>query len=320
MTHHNSRIDCSFVIPVYYNEGCLFDTMSSLMEVIRQNTRFSFEVIFIDDGSQDNSFHELLEIQKANPKIVKLIKLTRNFGQPAARLAGLKYAKGRCVISMSADGQDPVSLCHDMLKEHFENNYEIVICTRSARDESFYRRLTSQLFYWMMRKLSFSNMPTGGFDYILIGRKVLNVLLQNQDAQPFIQGQILWSGYTPKFIHYHRLARKTGRSRWTFGKKIALLIDGVINYSFLPIRLMSLIGIFVSFLGFIMAFIILIRRAIIGSQVPGWTTLTILILIVSGIQMIMIGIVGEYLWRTLAQSRDRDHFVIEKVIDNESGS
>jgi len=249
---------------------------------------------------------------------VKLIKLTRNFGQPAARLAGLKNAKGRCVISMSADGQDPVTLCHEMLKEHFMNHYEIVICARTGRDESLYRRITSKLFYWMMRKLSFPNMPTGGFDFILIGRKALTVIMQNQDAQAFMQGQILWSGFTSKFIQYHRLSRKAGSSRWTNGKKTSLLIDGVMNYSFLPIRFMSLIGFFVAFLGFILALYFILRYILIGSNVLGWTTIIILLLVISGIQMIMIGIIGEYLWRTLAQTRNRDLYVIEKVIDKHS--
>ena len=166
-----------------------------------------------------------------------------------------------------------------------------------------------------MRKLSFPKMPSGGFDFILIGRKALEVMLKNQDAQPFIQGQVLWTGFTPKMIHYNRLSRKVGKSRWTFGKKVALLVDGVINYSFLPIRFMSIMGIFVSFLGFIMAAFFLIRKVMIGSQVLGWTTLIIVILILSGIQMTMTGIIGEYLWRTLAQVRNRDQYVIEKIID-----
>lgn len=311
---HTATTDYSIVIPVYFNEDSLDQTLASVKnKVIAQNPGRSCEIIFVDDGSGDGSLKKLLEIREREPHLVKVIKLTRNFGQPSARLAGLSHARGKCVISVSADGQDPPGLINEMLSAHFEDHFEIVVCERQGRDESLYRILTSKLFYGMMRKLSFSNMPQGGFDYLLVGRKALNVILNNQEAYPFFQGQILWTGFDIKFIKYHRRKREAGRSRWTFGKKISLLLDGVINYSFFPIRVISVTGMTIALLGFLLAAIIVLRRIFIGTFVQGWAGLMVVILVMGGCQMLMLGVIGEYLWRTLAQARNRDPYIIEKI-------
>jgi dolichol-phosphate mannosyltransferase len=312
------RIDYSIIVPVYYNEGALTETMASLKrDVIARHPMLRPEVIFIDDGSGDGSFQELLRLHAADPEIVKVVKLTRNFGQVNAITAGYSQARGECVIVMSADGQDPASLINQMLDAHLGEGYEIVICTRQGRDESHYRILTSKLFYNVMRKLTFPNMPAGGFDFVLLSRKVLTVLLRNQDAHLFFQGQILWTGFKTKFIEYQRRNRKIGTSRWTFGKKLTYLIDGVMSYSFFPIRVISLMGIGVALLGFLYAIVIVVIKLGWGLPVQGWAPLMIAILLMGGFQMIMLGIVGEYLWRTLAQVRNRDPFIIEAIYDNQ---
>ena len=273
------------------------------------------EVIFVDDGSGDGSLDELLRLREKDPQIVKVIKLTRNFGQIHALLAGFSYARGECVVAMSADGQDPAVLINEMLRAYFEEQYEIVVCARQGRDESWYRVLTSRLFYALIRKLSFPNMPPGGFDFVLLGRRALDVLLKNQEAHPFFQGQILWTGFKTKFIQYRRLERKVGRSRWTFGKKLTYLIDGAMSYSFLPLRLMSAMGILFALLGFLYAVIIFVLKLVGGIPIQGWAPLMIMMLIMGGIQMLMLGVIGEYQWRTLGEARCRPSYVIEAVFD-----
>lgn len=308
--------DYSIVIPVYFNEGSLFSVFESIdSEVFAKNPTLTHEIVFVDDGSGDQSYSRLLELRRKHPSVVRVIKLTRNFGQPSARLAGLAFARGRCVISTAADEQNPVSLMNDMLRAHFDERFEIVIAVRRQRDESWYRTITSKIFYSMMRRLSFRNMPVEGFDYVLLGRRVLDVILRNQEAHSFFQGQILWTGFTPKFLDYRRLERRHGRSRWTFAKKTSLLIDGVLGYSFLPIRLMSGLGMSVSLMGFLYAAAVVVRRLFWGTQVPGWSTLTIAVLVIGGVQILMLGIIGEYVWRSLAQSRNRDAYVIEEILD-----
>lgn len=313
----DSTVDYSIVIPVYFNEGCLTSTMASIKnDVIARNPGLCCEVIFVDDGSGDGSLDELLRLYEQAPHVVKIIKLTRNFGQASALLAGFAYARGKCVVAMSADGQDPAVLVNEMLEAHFEERFEIVVCTRQGRDESYYRILTSKLFYALIRKLSFPNMPAGGFDFVLLGRRALHVLLRNQESHPFFQGQILWLGFKTKFTEYRRLERKVGQSRWTFGKKLTYLIDGVMSYSFLPLRFMSIAGSLFALLGFLYALVVLVARLVWGNPVQGWTPLMIVILVMGGFQMLMLGVVGEYLWRTLAQVRNRDPYIIETIYDN----
>jgi dolichol-phosphate mannosyltransferase len=206
-----------------------------------------------------------------------------------------------------------------MLNAHFEDGFEIVIGERTGRDERWYRRQTSRFFYGLMQKLSFPAMPQGGFDYVLLGRQALTSVLRNQEANPFFQGQILWTGFKHKSLKYRRRARKTGRSRWSFGMKVKLLIDGVMNYSFLPIRLISVTGIFMAFLGASFAAFFVMRTLLGGTGVPGWTTIVTVVLVTSGVQMLMLGVIGEYLWRVLAQVQNRQPYIIDSIYDESRG-
>ncbi len=308
------QVDFSIVIPVYFNEGVIPVTMEALhREVIEKNRELHCEIIFIDDGSEDGSFDQLLKLQKQYPDIVKVVKLTRNFGQVNAITAGLSLASGKCAVIMSADNQDPAELVDKMLNSFFNDHIDIVICSRKGRDESILRKWTSAIFYSIMRKVSFSNMPPGGFDYVLLSRRAFKVILRNQEANPFFQGQILWTGFKIRFIEYHRRKREIGTSKWTFGKKLTYLIDGIMGYSFVPIRLMSTIGILVALIGFAYATIVFFIRLIWGLPVEGFAPMMIVILVIGGLQMIMLGVIGEYLWRVLAQTRNRDPYVIESV-------
>jgi dolichol-phosphate mannosyltransferase len=318
MTHPRA-IDCTIVMPVYYNEGSLTPLVQTIeLEVIRNNPGLSFELIFVDDGSGDGSLAELRSLRESNDSLIRVVKLTRNFGQVSALLAGFSLAKGKCVVAISADGQDPPRLINEMLRGYFEESYEVVVCARADRDESFYRKATSWAFYALMRRLSFPQMPEGGFDLVLLGRRALEAFLRNRDANLFLQGHLLWMGFRTKFLHYHRLQRTAGKSRWTFAKKLTYLIDGVMGYSYFPLRFISFVGVMVSSVGFLYAMVVLLVWLIHGNPVKGWTPLVILVLVLGGTQMLMLGIIGEYLWRTLSQVRNRDPYIIEAVYENAS--
>jgi dolichol-phosphate mannosyltransferase len=317
MVTADSDVDYSIVIPVYFNEGSLRQTMQMIgEEVLTRNPERRGEVIFVDDGSGDGSLEVLIDLHQRRPEVVRVIKLARNFGQLNAIMAGFAQARGKCVVVMAADGQDPPSLVNEMLSAHFDERYEVVICTRQGRDESLGRTLASRLFYWLIRKLSFPNMPLGGFDFLLLGRRARDAVLRNCEAHAFLQGQILWTGFKPKFLHYHRRVRISGRSRWSFGRKITYLIDGVVAYSFLPIRLMSFVGILVALAGFAYALLILVMKLSGGISTYGWAPLMIVILVVGGVQMLLLGIIGEYVWRALAQSRNREPYIIEAIYES----
>ncbi len=310
----NDTVDYSIIIPVYFNEGSLKKTFQQLNEkVILQNKDRSAEVIFIDDGSGDHSWEELVQIQEENPGLVKVVKFTRNFGQYFAKLAGHKLAKGKCIVSTSADLQDPPELINSMLDHFFDDGYDIVAGTRAARNESFYRRFTSKIFYAILKKLVFKNFPMQGFDYHLVSRRVANLLIANKEANPFFQGQLLWTGFKIKYLSYKREKRGVGKSRWTLAKKVKLLIDAVLSYSYFPIRIMSVFGLIMSALGFIWAIWIFVGRLLGNTPVKGWAPMMIMILVLAGIQMLMLGIIGEYLWRTLDQVRNRQPYVIDEI-------
>jgi dolichol-phosphate mannosyltransferase len=312
-------IDYSIVIPVYYNEGCLIPLMQALkLLVLDANKNRRGEIIFIDDGSGDGSFAELRQIQEEFPAIVTIIKLTRNFGQAGALLAGYGYVKGDCVITMSADGQEPPGMINDMLNGFFEENYDVVICARGSREESLYRKITSRIYFYLMRKLTFKNMPEGGFDFWLMSRRAMNVFSRNLDAHPSAQGQVLWMGFRTKVLSYTRRARLAGVSQWTFGRKFTSFLDGILGYSFAPIRFMSLAGCVFSLFGFAYAGLILVDSLLLGNPVKGWAPLMIVVLVTGGFQMVMLGIIGEYLWRTLAQVRKRDVYLVEAIYESKS--
>lgn len=314
MSASGERIDCSIVIPVYYNEGMLANTLERIREdVIVAHPSRRFEVVFVDDGSGDGSLRELLELRERHPGLVTVVKLSRNFGQVPAIRCGYEHATGACVVAMSADGQDPAEIINEMLRAHFDEGYEIVIAARRGRDESAYRVWTSAVFYRAMQRLCFPNMPSGGFDFTLMGRRALRVFLEQQEARPFYQGQILWMGFRTKVLEYRRRERRLGQSRWTFGRKLTYLIDGVVSYSFFPIRLVSVMGMATALCGFLYALVVLAVRLVLGNPVQGWAPLMIVLLVLGGMQLMALGIFGEYLWRIFAQVQRRAPFIVDEV-------
>ncbi len=274
------------------------------------------ETIFIDDGSSDCSYKELLRLKSQYPgDCIRIIKFTRNFGQIAAIRAGYQYAKGKAIITIGADLQDPPEAINQMLAYHHTQDTPIVACYREQRDESFFRKITSKIFYFLMKKLCFSQMPYGGFDVCLISEGVRDIIITDNDTNPFWQGQLLWTGFEVKFIPTSRHRREIGKSKWTFTKKIKYLIDGIMGYSYTPIRFMTLLGLLVSTIGFFYAIVIICLRIFGQISIVGWAPLMIVTLVLSGIQMMMLGIVGEYLWRTLDQTRLRRSFIVECVLE-----
>ncbi len=305
-------MDISVVIPVYLNEGSIKGTYEALKnEVFSSFPDLKFETIFIDDGSKDNSLEEIMNVKASNDG-VRVIKFTRNFGQVAAIYAGYELAEGDGIINIAADLQEPVELIKEMIACYNDQEAPIILGQRVDRDESRYRKVTSRFFYRMMRKLSFTNMPDGGFDVALISREVKEKILALDESNPFWQGQILWTGFPVKFIPYTRQKREIGKSRWTFSKKIKYLLDGVLNYSYAPLRFFSLIGIISFLLGILYSITILIQYIMGGSPFTGWAPLMIVVLLFSGLQLLVLGLIGEYLWRTLEQAKGRPKYIIEK--------
>ncbi|SCX81003.1 glycosyltransferase family 2 protein [Flavobacterium caeni] len=297
----------SFVIPVFRNEGSIHPTYEKLLSLIHQ-LQLQYEFVFVNDGSDDNSLQELIALQDRD-SAVKIISFSRNFGQVAAVVAGLKEANADAVTIMSADLQEPVELIADMIAKWKEGN-EIVIGHRIDREDGFVANTASVIFYKLMKYVN-PKMPKGGFDFMLIDRKALDVLNQIDERNRFFQGDILWLGFNTAFIPYTRLKRTIGRSQWTLSKKLKYFIDGLLNTSYIPIRLMSLLGICFSVFGFLYALVIAYNRFIHNTPFTGWAPIMITILIIGGLIMLMLGIIGEYVWRTYDETRKRPLYIIK---------
>ncbi|VGO18270.1 glycosyltransferase family 2 protein [Pontiella sulfatireligans] len=318
MMNESPMMDFSIVVPVYFNEGSLEALYDELdREVFQALSEFAGEIIFIDDGSGDQSYAVMESLQNNHPDRIRAIKLSRNFGQINAIWCGLTHARGRATAVISADGQDPPEYLRKMLLENLREGKEVVICTREEREESAWRKFTSSCFYWFMQKLCFSNMPVGGFDFFSLGTKSREALLRNYQSHGFLQGQILRLGFEPLMIQYTRRAREHGRSRWTFARKVTYLLDGIIGYSFLPLRMMALLGILMALAGFVYALVVLFHRLFFGNPLQGWAPLMIVILVMGGVQMVMLGIIGEYLWRTKAQVTAEPPYIVEAILQAE---
>lgn len=309
------RLDFTVVLPVYYNEDSLLPAYEKLKAaILALQPRLRGGLLYVDDGSGDGSFDVLRQIHAKGELPVSVVKLSRNFGQVMAIRAGIAQCDSAAAIVMSADGQEPVDLIPQMLAEHFEKKNEVVICIRADREEGAYRTWTSRLFYSTMRKLCFKDMPTGGFDCFLLGPAAMDAFRQEQELQPFLQGQILRLGFPRAAIPYTRLKREFGRSRWTLGKKVAYFFDGLMNYSFFPIRAVSYLGMALALLGLLYAAIVLLAKMFVGNPVKGWTPLMIVVLVLGGAQMLTLGVFGEYLWRILVQVQRRSPYLVEQVL------
>jgi dolichol-phosphate mannosyltransferase len=305
----------SVVVPVYYNEDNIPVTWEALRNALAKlPADLDWEVVFVEDGSGDRSYERLLEVARAEPQRVRIVKLTRNFGQPAAVLAGFREARGDACAVISADLQDPPELIPEMVRRWRDTGRKIVLATRESREDGYFRRWTSRAFYRLMRRFALPNMPETGFDYFLIDRQVLDFVNQTQEKNSFLQGQVLWSGFEPEVIFYTRRRREIGRSRWTVGRKLTYLVDGFVTFSVAPIRLITAIGLVVSVLSLSYAGVILVGKLVWGIPIEGWAPIMISILTLSGVHLVMLGIIGEYMWRSFYQSRELPSFVVEKVV------
>ncbi len=298
----------SFVVAVYYNEGALSKTHEKIQSVFSNElAQHEYEIVFVDDGSKDGSLREILNLRESDPR-VKVITFTRNFGQMAAMLAGFRETTGDAVINISADLQDPVELIPQMVKR-WQDGSEIVICYRTDRSDTLSAKLFSRLAYGVLR-MSLPQIPPGGFDFVLMDRKVMDSFNAIDVRHRFFQGDLLWTGYHTSFIPYVRLKRTIGKSQYNFGKKLKNFLDAVLDASYLPIRFISLAGIVTSMLGVLYSISIVISWMRGETPFSGWAPIMIAILLVGGLIMVMLGVIGEYVWRINEEVRKRPNYVI----------
>lgn len=301
----------SIVIPVYYNELNLEDTSKALIELAGRNPNLNFEFVFVNDGSGDNSLALLHDIRRKHPKLVRVISLSRNFGTMAAIQAGFSVCKGDYAGFIAADLQDPPELLIEMHK-NLQDGTKVCLAVRSGREDAWHKAFLANIFYALLRKFALPGYPRKGFDYLLLRREVVDQINRLKEKNTNLMSLIFWMGYPFKSISYVRKAREKGKSRWTLNKRIKLVVDSFVGYSYFPIRLISAVGLLVS-LGSFGYFVFMLTYSLMGKvPIQGWTTLVLFLAFFSGLQMLMLGILGEYVWRTLDEVRKRPNFIIDE--------
>jgi len=306
----------TLVIPVYQNEGELHNTYNSILEKFKTDlSSYDYQFIFVEDGSRDNSFNELLEIRNQDSKVT-VIKLSRNFGQFSAINAGVHHATGEMVVVISADLQEPPELIVQFVRE-YENGHDVIIGERAGRHDNFIKNLTSRLYFRLMR-VSNPLIPVGGFDCYLLSKKAYEAYKQLRDKIRIHHYDIVWLGFKVKFIQYVRRKREIGKSQYTFNKQLKGALNGIMNSSIWPIRLMSILGIIVSLLGFIYASMIVYGFFFKERPPQGFAPIMITLLMIGGMIMFMLGVIGEYIWRIYYESKGRPLYLIDEVFEDKT--
>ena len=307
----------SIVIPVYYNS----DTLELLYEDMKQKVLpqlEDYEIVFVDDGSGDTSWEVMNSIREKDSHVV-CTRLSRNFGEHAAILAGLSVCTGDCAVTKQADLQEDSTLILDMY-ESWKKGNKVVLAIRASCDESRIKKFFASLYYFMVRKVINKDMPQGGCDCYLVDRKAIEVLKLMDEKNSSLTLQVMWLGFKTDKVYFDRKDRTIGKSRWTFHKKFKLVVDSMMSFTYFPVRVMELFG-GLFFLAAIIGIILVIHEKLTtGMPIDGYASLMCVLLFSSGLTMMMVGIIGEYVWRTLEETRNRPPFIIDEVLKEATDS
>lgn len=306
----------SIIVPCYFNQDNVGPTFKVLHEVLSGlSDKLNFEVVFVDDGSKDQTYERLLKLKKEHPTHVRLVKLVKNVGSYTAIVAGLRYADDSdCYTVISADLQDPPELIKSMYAEWIKGT-KLILGQRIKKNDGFITDLLSGTFNFLLRRCAKDYIPKGGFDFVFFDRALRDHLVGINERNTNSLYLLTWMGYSYTCIPYERSERAIGKSRWTLSKKIKLLIDSFVSFTYAPIRTISFIGILLGLVSFIYMLYIMYAKFSGLIELEGWTTLMIVILIVSSFQMIALGILGEYIWRCLDAVRGRPQYIVETTVD-----
>ncbi len=307
----DAEITVSVVIPICNEEESLAALSERLLAVL-EGSGETWEVIFVNDGSTDGSADIILGLHQRDPRF-KSVAFSRNFGHQVAISCGLDYARGRAVIAMDGDLQDPPEVLPDLLAR-WRDGYEVVYAVRQERKENIFKRTAYKGFYWLMKKISYLDIPLDSGDFSLMDRKIVDLLRAMPERNRFVRGLRSWVGFRQTGYEYERSARFAGTSKYNFGRLMRLAFDGLVSYSFVPLRLVSNIGLLVSVSALVfMAYIIVVRLA--GDKIiEGWTSTVVIVLFLGGIQLLALGIIGEYMGRVFEEVKGRPRYVVGEVL------
>ncbi len=309
-------LDLTVIIPIYNEEKNISILFERLKKVVSELS-ISYEFIFINDGSRDKSM-ELIRELASNDNSVRFINFSRNFGHQIAVTAGIDASKGNAVVIIDADLQDPPEIIPEMYHK-MQEGFQVVYARRKTRaGESFFKKFTAKLFYRILTKITSIKIPIDTGDFRIMDRKIVDVLKDMPEQQKYLRGQIAWVGFKQTYVLYDRDERFAGETGYTYKKMIRLALDGITSFSNLPLKFATMTGFFVSGITFLLSLYALYARFISKDYVPGWTSLILAVLFIGGVQLISIGIIGEYMSRMSANVRNRPLYIVEdsNVNDN----
>ncbi|MCK5536628.1 MAG: glycosyltransferase family 2 protein [Bacteroidales bacterium] len=308
---HNEKLlpTISIICPCY-NEEDVVDLFLEEINMVLNDIGKTFEIIFINDGSKDGTLDTLIQAKKKY-KSIRIINLSRNFGKEAALTAGLNEARGEVIIPIDVDLQDPPEVIKDFIF-HWEKGSDVVLAKRVDRStDSFSKRMSAKLFYKFNNKISKVKIPENVGDYRLITRKVLKALQQLPESERFMKGLFAWVGFKTSVVEYKRDARIAGDTNFSGWKLWNLALEGITSFSTFPLKIWLYMGVVVSFISFLYGSVIIFKTIILGIDIPGYASTMTVILFLGGIQLIGIGVLGEYIGRIYMESKRRPTYIIE---------
>lgn len=302
----------SVIIPMHNESAALGELFSRLCAVLKNITE-NYEIICIDDGSVDDTLSRLREINSTNPRI-RSLSLSRNFGKEAALTAGIDASRGDAVIPFDADLQDPPELITQMV-EKWREGFKVVLAVRNSRPgDSAFKRITAGAFYWLINRVATIKIPPNVGDFRLMDREVIEAVKKFTEHTRFMKGLFAWVGYKTAEIRYDRPARSQGSSSWNYRRLWGFALDGIFSFTTVPLRIWTYLGAIISLSAFIYAFYLIIRTLIFGGDVPGYPSLMVTILFIGGVQLMSLGILGEYIGRIYREVKHRPLYLVKESI------
>jgi glucosyltransferase len=301
----------SIIVPCFNEEKAIPIFYKELLSIIH-TIKYDYQILFINDGSQDLTLQVLKLLSEEDPN-VQYLSFSRNFGKEAAMLAGMRHSTGDLIVVMDVDLQDPPALIPQMMAAIETENFDSVATRRvSRKGEPCLRSLFAKVFYKLINKLSNTDIVDGARDYRMMTRQMVNSILAINEYHRFSKGIFGWVGYNTKWLEYQNVERVVGATKWSFWKLSKYAIEGIVAFSTAPLRFTSFFGMLFSLLAFGMLIFVILRRLLFGDPVAGWTSQVCIILLIGGLQMIFLGIIGEYLSRTYMEVKARPQYFIKE--------
>ena len=311
-------LDLSVIVPIYNEEDNLH-LLHERLTTVAAGMQVDYELVFVNDGSRDNSLALIRALAKRDPR-VRYLDFSRNFGHQIAVTAGLDHTRGRAVVIIDADLQDPPELIAEMYRKMRDEDYQVVYARRKSRSgETWLKKWTARSFYRLLSNITSVDIPVDTGDFRIMDHRVVEVLREMPEKSKYLRGQISWIGFRQTFVEYERQERHAGETGYTYAKMFRFALDGITGFSDFPLKIVTWFGFGTVGFGFLVALYVLYSRFILEDYVQGWTSLMLIVLFLGGIQMIAIGIIGEYLARMNQNIRDRPTYIVRESNVDEVG-